>query len=144
MTLPALPDAHGLAVLAPLALALLLFTRESLPLPTSSLFVLIVLAVGFELFPYETAGQRLHTVDFFHGFGHEALVAVCTLMIVGQGLVRTGALEPVGRGLARIWRLRPGLSLLITLLMAAGLSAFVNNVPIVVLLLPILVSTSLA
>ncbi len=64
-------------------------------------------------------------------------------MIAGQALVRTGALEPVGRQLARLWSISPMLSLLITLLVGALLSAFVNNVPIVVLLLPILVSVSL-
>jgi hypothetical protein len=57
--------------------------------------VLIGLAVGFEVFPFQVGGGVLHAVDFFHGFGHEALVAVCALMIAGQGIVRTGALEPV-------------------------------------------------
>ena len=45
--------------------------------------------------------------DFFRGFGHEALVAVCALMIAGQGIVRTGALEPVGRVLTRFWKVSP-------------------------------------
>ncbi|HEY9147621.1 MAG TPA: SLC13 family permease, partial [Gammaproteobacteria bacterium] len=54
-----------------------------------------------------------------------------------------GALEPVGRYLAHLWSISPMLSLLFTLLVGALLSAFVNNVPIVVLLLPILVSVSL-
>lgn len=82
-------------------------------------------------------------MDFYSGFGHEALVAVAALMIAGQSLVRTGALEPIGRAPARAWRISPQLSLLLTLLVGAALSAFVNNVPIVVLLLPILVSVSL-
>ncbi len=85
----------------------------------------------------------LHAVDFFHGFGHEALVAVCALMIAGHGLVRTGALEPVGRVLARLWKVSPSISLLLTLLVGAFISAFINNVPVVVLLLPILISVSL-
>jgi len=124
--------------------ALVLFTRERIPLETSSLAVLALLAAGFELFPMHTEeGRQLHAETFFHGFGHEALVAVCALMIAGQGLVRTGALEPVGRSLAVLWRLSPTFSLLVTLLIGATLSAFVNNTPIVVLLLPILVSVSL-
>ncbi|HSS64615.1 MAG TPA: SLC13 family permease, partial [Gammaproteobacteria bacterium] len=77
------------------------------------------------------------------GFGHEALVAVCALMVVGHGLVRTGALEPIGHFLARMWSISPTTSLFATLLIGAVLSAFVNNTPIVVLLLPILVSVSL-
>ena len=141
--LPALPDTHGIVVLLLVVVALFLFTRERIPLETSSLIVLALLAAGFELFPYESDGRQLHAVDFFLGFGHEALVAVCALMIAGQALVRTGALEPVGRYLAHLWSISPMLSLLFTLLVGALLSAFVNNVPIVVLLLPILVSVSL-
>ena len=138
-----IPDAHGIAVLALIIIAFILFTRESIPLESSSLLVLVLLTAGFELVPYSRDGISLHAVEFFTGFGHEALVAVCALMIAGQGLVRTGALEPVGRTLARLWSVSPLLSLLLTLLAGASLSAFVNNVPIVVLLLPILVSISL-
>jgi di/tricarboxylate transporter len=141
--MPPLPDHHALAVLALTVVALFLFTRERIPLETSSLIVLVLLTVGFEWFPYQDAAGPLHAVDFFSGFGHEALVAVCGLMIVGHGLVRTGALEPVGRLLARLWSHSPQLTLLLTLVLAGLLSAFVNNTPIVVLLLPILVSVSL-
>jgi di/tricarboxylate transporter len=141
--MPPLPDQHALAVLALTAVALFLFTRERIPLETSSLVVLVLLTIGFEWFPYLDATGPLRTVDFFSGFGHEALVAVCGLMIVGHGLVRTGALEPVGRLLQRLWSHSPQLTLLLTLVLAGLLSAFVNNTPIVVLLLPILVSVSL-
>jgi di/tricarboxylate transporter len=141
--MPPLPEPHALAVLALTVVALFLFTRERIPLESSSLVVLVLLTIGFEWFPYQDEAGLLHTIDFFSGFGHEALVAVCGLMIVGHGLVRTGALEPVGRLLARIWSLSPQLTLLLTLVLAGLLSAFVNNTPIVVLLLPILVSVSL-
>jgi len=144
MNLPPLPDAHALAVLTLTVLALYLFSRESLAIETSSLLILAALTLGFTAFPYTTArGDHLEAVRFFSGFGHEALVAVCALMIAGQGLVRTGALEPLGRNLARLWRFSPAFSMLLTLLVGGFLSAFVNNVPIVVLLLPILVSVSL-
>ena len=138
------PEPHAIAILALTMFALFLFTRERVPLESSSLVVIALLAAGFEIFPYVSPdGSAVHAVDFFHGFGHEALVAVCALMMAGQGLVRTGALEPVGRGLARLWAVSPQLSLLLTLLVGAGLSAFVNNTPVVVLLLPILVSVAL-
>ena len=139
----ALPNAHALAVMILIVVALVLFTRESIPLQTTSLFVLVALTVGFTLFPYRADGQVLQPSEFFLGFGHKALVAVSGLMIVGQGLIRTGALEPIGRLLARLWRRWPGVSLLITILITAVLSAFINNTPIVVLMLPILVGVAL-
>jgi di/tricarboxylate transporter len=141
--LPPAPDLHAIAVMLLTVGALVLFTRDRIPLETSSLLVIALLALGFELFPYHAGGVTLHALDFFSGFAHEALIAVAALMIAGQGLVRTGALEPVGRALAKLWTRAPSLSLLLTLVIGAILSAFVNNTPIVVLLLPILISVAL-
>jgi di/tricarboxylate transporter len=142
MNLPSPPNPHSLAVLALTVLALVLFSRSRIPLESSSLFVLVALALGFQLWPFSVDGTVLAAVDFFSGFGHEALVAVCALMIAGSGLMRTGALEPVGHFLARLWIRNPSASLLLTLLVGAAASAFINNVPIVVLLMPILISVS--
>lgn len=124
--------------------ALALFMRDRIPLETSSLMVFIVLVAGFQIFPYASGGVPLQPRDLFAGFGHEALVAVCALMVLGNGLETTTALQPIARMLARIWRTAPGVSLLLTMLVAAGLSAVVNNTPIVVMLLPILVGAPLA
>lgn len=79
-----LPNAHALAVLFLVLLALVLFSRDRIPLETSSLVVLALLTVGFELFPFESAdGRQLSAQDFFQGFGHQALIAVSALMILG-------------------------------------------------------------
>jgi di/tricarboxylate transporter len=142
MVIPDIPNAHALASLVLTALALFLFTRERIPLESSSLFVLAVLIVGFELFPYSGPFGEITTADFFHGFGHEALIAVCALMVAGQALVNTGALEPVARRLGLFWRRSPSLALLATLVAGAGLSAFMNNTPIVVLMLPMLIGAA--
>jgi Na+/H+ antiporter NhaD/arsenite permease-like protein len=139
----ALPNTHALAVMILIIGALVLFTRETIPLQTTSLVVLVTITVGFTLFPFEADGKVLQASDFFLGFGNKALVAVCGLMLVGQGLIRTGALEPVGRFLARLWRRAPAVSLLFTILITAILSAFINNTPIVVLMLPILIGVSM-
>ena len=113
----ALPNMHALAVMIMIVVALALFTRDNIPLETTSLVVLVVLATGFQLFPYESEGQILAPSDFFLGFGNRALIAVSALMVVGQGLISTGALEPVGRFLAKLWRRSPAVSLLLTLFM---------------------------
>jgi di/tricarboxylate transporter len=141
--LPTMPDSHAMAVMGLIILALVLFASEKIPLASSSLTILALLCLLFELFPYQGASGRIQATHFFSGFGHQALIAVCSLMVAGQALVRTGALEPIGRQLARWWRISPMLSFLATLIMAAVLSAFVNNTPVVILLLPILISVSL-
>jgi len=129
--------------MALVVLALVLFTRERVPLETSCLAVMVILVVGFQVFPYESGGEKLRAVQFFSGFGHEALVAICALMVLGAGLETTGSLRPVAAVLSRLWQSSPVLSLLLTLVVAAILSAFLNNTPIVVMLLPILVGTAL-
>ncbi|RFF27906.1 MULTISPECIES: SLC13 family permease [unclassified Wenzhouxiangella] len=140
----ALPNYHALGVLLLVLLALVLFSRDRIPLETSSLVVLAILTIGFQVFPYVAPdGRELTPTDFYAGFGHQALIAVCSLMILGHGLIRSGALEPVGRGLAISWRRAPKLSMLATLLVCAVLSAFINNTPIVVMLLPILIGVAL-
>ena len=143
MGFPPVPNEHALAVLLLTGLALYLFTRERIPLETSSMFVLVVLVIAFEVYPFTSATGTLDPVEFFHGFGHEALIAVCALMIAGHALVRTGALEPVARRLARFWRTSPQLALLATLILGAFLSAFMNNTPIVVLMLPMLIGAAM-
>ena len=138
------PDAHGIAVLILTVVALFLFTRDRIPLETSALFILIALVAGFYLVPYERDGTvLLRPIDFFASFGNEALVAICALMMVGKGLETTGALQPLANVVGRAWSSRPALALLTTLVAGALLSAFMNNTPIVVLLMPILVTASM-
>jgi len=52
MDFPVIPNPHALAVLLLTVLALVLFTREKIALESSSLFVLVILIVGFEIFPF--------------------------------------------------------------------------------------------
>ena len=138
------PDVHGIAVLVLTVVALYLFTRDNIPLESSSLTILILLTAGFQLFPYvQRDGSSLGPVDFFAGFGNEALIAICALMMVGKALETTGALQPLANVVGRAWSSRPVLALVATLVAGAVLSAFMNNTPIVVLLMPILVGASL-
>ena len=138
------PDVHGLAVLLLTLVALFLFTRDNIPLESSSLAILIILIAGFQLVPYEKAGEVvLGPIDFFAGFGNEALIAICALMMVGKALETTGALQPLATIVSKAWSKSPVLALATTLVAGAILSAFMNNTPIVILLMPILVGASL-
>ena len=142
--MPPAPDLHAIAAMLLTVVALALFAQDRLRIETSALFVFSALVLGLQLFPYQGTHGSLAVRDLFHGFGHEALIAVCALMILGKGLETTGALQPAARLLARLWRVAPGLSLLAAMLVAALLSAFVNNTPIVVMFLPLLVGVTLS
>jgi di/tricarboxylate transporter len=139
---PAL-EPHALATLALAGVAFALFARERVPIETTSLGVLVLLTAGFHLFPYSRGGVDVAPTDFFLGFGHEALVAICALMILGRGLVVTGALDPASRVLGRLLEARPGAAMLLVLVLCAAASGVMNDTPIVVLMLPILVGAAL-
>jgi di/tricarboxylate transporter len=137
-----LPEPHAIAVMALTAVALFLFSRDRVPIETSSLAVVAMLAIVFTVFPYE-GKATLDPVRFFAGFGNEALVAICALMMASQGLVATGALAPVGRLVNRVWTWSPLAAMGVVLLLTAVISAFMNNTPQVVLMIPILSAVAL-
>ena len=134
-----LPDPHAIVVILLTALAMFLFAKDRIPLETTGLGVLLLLVLIFYFFPY----PNIYPTNFFVNFGNEALVTICALLIVGRGLETTGALQPLATFMSRRWSERPGLALFMTLVIGAGCSAFLNNTPIVVMLLPVLVAVCL-
>jgi di/tricarboxylate transporter len=142
--MPPPPDPHGIAVMILAVIALFMFSRDRFPMETSALVVLGILILGFEFFPYVSpTGQTLTTASFLAGFGNSALITIMALLICARGLETTGALQPVADRLARLWLRSPAFALLAALILAATLSMFLNNTPVVAMLLPILVSVSL-
>jgi di/tricarboxylate transporter len=137
--LPNIPDPHALVVILLTCLAMFLFTKDRIPLETTGLGVVLLLVLMFFIFPY----QNIQPADFFSNFGHEALVTICALLIVGRGLETTGALQPLASIMSTYWIEKPGLALFFTLLVGAVCSAFLNNTPIIVMLLPVLVAVCL-
>jgi di/tricarboxylate transporter len=142
--MPPPPDPHGIAVMILAVVALFMFSRDRIPMETSALVVLGILIAGFEVFPYVSpTGQTVTTAAFLAGFGNAALITIMALLICTRGLEVTGALQPVADRLARMWLWNPKLALLAALVLAATLSMFLNNTPVVAMLLPILISVGL-
>jgi di/tricarboxylate transporter len=141
--LPDLPSLHAIVAIVLALFAIFLYTRERIPLEASSLLILCIVLIWFELYPIEFEGARIRARNFLAGFGNEALIAITALMILARGLETTRALQPIGRGLASLWRIRPQLAFLATMLTVAALSMFLNNTPVVAAMLPLLVAVTL-
>lgn len=125
-------------------LALIMFAQDEIPLETSCLVVLVILATVFFLFPYDKGtGPLIDVREFFDFFGNQAVVAIASLMIIGKAMEITGALNPLILLMSRGWQRRPVATLLLTLFLSAFASAFLNNTPIVVMLLPVLVAAGI-
>ncbi len=116
------------------------FARNKLSIEIISLLTIAVIAVGLYFFPLAGDDPTDGLVLAFAGFGHYALITICALMIMGRGLVVTGALEPAARFLESVFRYNVQLGLLLSLVIAFVLSMGVNNTPVLVLLMPIFVA----
>lgn len=127
---------HAVLMLVFAAVVFVVFAWDRFQLGSVCLAVLILLPALFFVFPH----PEVQPYRFFGGFGHPALVAICALMVLGHALVLTGALEPAARRLAGLVAHSPRLALLAVLLVAAGLSGVMNDTPVVVLLMPLLIA----
>ncbi|WP_265528284.1 SLC13 family permease [Sphingomicrobium marinum] len=104
-----------------------------------SLFTIGVIALMLYFLPIPGMAPKEGIALAFQGFGHTALITIVALMVMGRGLVVTGALQPAARALASVFRIGPHLGLLVTLGLAMGASMVVNDTPVLVLLIPIMV-----
>jgi di/tricarboxylate transporter len=135
-----LPSLHAVGAMLIAGTTFWLFAKGTIRIEVVSLLLIAVLALLLYFFPVEREGAQAGIEIAFGGFGHPALIAICCLMILGRGLVVTGALEPAARVLTRLWRFSRLLGLLVTLTVAAAMSMVVNDTPVLVLLLPLLLN----
>ncbi len=107
-----------------------LLVSERLPMDLTALGIMVALMVTGLLTPTESVA----------GFAHPAPLTVAALFIVSQGLLRTGALDFLTKRIAILSGGRPRAILLLMLLLAGVFSAFINNTPVVVLAIPVIVA----
>ena len=133
------------AVFALIVASLVLYATEKVPLEVTSLGVLCALLVIFYIVPVpgEDGTNQLGAVTLFSGFANPALIAVLALLVIGDALERTGALD---QGAAMVLAAGRG-SATGTMVMALGtvlvVSAVLNNIPVVVIFIPIMQAISL-
>ena len=138
--IPVEPTFHMWAIFAIIAGALALYAWERTPMEVTSIGVVCVLLLFFQVFPVPGAdgGNRLEPQRILLGFANPALIAVLALLVMGQGMVRTGVLDRGARMVLSMGAGRAWLSVSITLGGALAVSAFLNNIPVVVIFIPIM------
>jgi len=127
-------------VFAVIAAALILYATEKLALEVTSLLVIVALMAIFQAFPVRAAdgSNALSPTVLLSGFANPALLTVLALLILGEGLSRTGALDRVALLVHGLSRGSALLSFAVALLLVAGTSAVLNNIPVVVIFIPIM------
>lgn len=137
MTLEALAAAESWsmwAVFALTAVVVAAFAWERWPLEVTALGALAALLALFEAAP--VAG--LDAARLLEGFGNPGLVTVAAMLVIGQALVQTGALEGVAERLHRIGGRNLLAVMAVSLVPVALLSSVLNNTPVAVIFIPIL------
>src|SRR3546814_903771 len=128
-----------------IAIALAVFIAETLSIELTALSVIAVLVLFFHFFPIigpdgeNSLGLRV----LLSGFAHPALIAVLGLLVLGEGLARTGVLDDAATSVIRFTRQNRAFAVALMLVVVIAFSAMLNNIPVVVLFIPDRKSTRL-
>jgi di/tricarboxylate transporter len=109
--------------------AMVMFISEKLSIDLVGLMIIAVLITTGVLSPREGLA----------GFSDAATLTVAFMFVLSAALLRTGAVSTLGPRLSGHFRRSPTLGLVVFMLLVAVLSAFINNTPIVALLIPVVV-----
>ncbi len=120
--------------------ALAFYVWEKLAIEITSIAVICVLIAFFLAFPLPAPDGRnqLDAERLLRGFANPALITVLALLVVGQGMVRTGVLDRVARVIIRLGGAHGWLTIAIVMAAAMAVSAVLNNVPVVVIFIPVI------
>jgi len=115
-----------------LVVTLYLLITQRIPVDVTAIGIIVVLMVTRILPPLQAV----------LGFANPAVITVAAMLMVSQGMIRTGAVGFIGQKVIEYSKGSPRLSLIVTLLIVAVASAFINNTPVVVLFIPIIFNLS--
>jgi di/tricarboxylate transporter len=113
-----------------LLLTLYLLITEKISVDLTAIGIMVLLVVSNILTAKEAIG----------GFANPAVVTVGAMFVVSKGMMRTGGVEFIGRKILKMARGSYKLALIIILVTVAFASAFINNTPVVILFIPVIMT----
>ncbi len=124
------PD--GWFVLAVMAGAFVMFVTEVVSVDMVGLLIMVALVLHGTLSPDEA----------LHGFSNPALITVAAMFILSAGLIRAGTLDRITHLMFHISKGRGKRLVLMVMVTVAVSSAFLNNTPVAVIFLPIVLGAA--
>ena len=109
--------------------ALVLFVTEKVRMDVTALIVLGALSVTGLVTPQDAVA----------GFSNGAVIAVWAMFILSDGLTRTGIANVIGRTVLRFAGTGQGTVTVVIMLTGGVLSAFMNNIGVAALMLPVVI-----
>lgn len=119
-------------VLGILVISLVLFISEVIRMDLVALLVLGALAVT----------GLVDSNQAFAGFSNAAVITVWAMFILSEGLTRTGIADIIGRQVMRLGGNREATLIFVIMITGAVLSAFMNNIGVAALMLPVVVEVA--
>ncbi|GAB5374422.1 MAG: SLC13 family permease [Acuticoccus sp.] len=126
------------ATLLVIGVSTVLYATERYSIEAISLGVIAAYLVIFVIVGLPARDGALGAGDILAGFANTGLITITALLVIGQGLYHTDALERPAHILVN-WVSNYGVvGLAVVFLVIAALSAFMNNTPVVVMFIPII------
>ena len=119
-------------VLIILGISLILFISEVIRMDLVALLVLGALALT----------GLVTAEEAFDGFSNGAVITVWAMFILSEGLTRTGIADIIGRQVMKLGGRREFSMILVIMITGAVLSAFMNNIGVAALMLPVVVDVA--
>ena len=116
-----------------------LYILDKWSIVVKSIFILSTLLVFFSIFPLNNSdGNNLLSPSvILSGFSNTTLISVLSLLILGQGVVKTRVLDNFISNFIDIFPGNQKLIILLSLFLVLVMSGFLNNTPVVIIFIPI-------
>ncbi|WP_266083025.1 SLC13 family permease [Haladaptatus caseinilyticus] len=112
-------------------LALALFITELLPIDVTAILIMVLLMF---LSPW----TNVSISEGLSGFSNTATVAVLAMLILSTGISKTGLVQIIGRKMAAFAGNNRTKQLIATIGVTGPVSGFINNTPVVAILVPVI------
>ncbi|HIF09450.1 MAG TPA: SLC13 family permease [Sneathiellales bacterium] len=134
------PNFHMWVTFAIIVIAIFAYSNDRIPLEQTSVGLIASLMLFFYLFP--VAGPETDNLlgprALLSGFAEPALITIIALLVIGQAMVQTGALDEPARLIMRLSGGRHSVAIVAIFAVALVSSAVLNNTPVVVIFIPIM------
>ena len=109
--------------------AIILFATELLSIDLVALAIMLVLVLTGVISPEEGVS----------GFSNKATMTVAFMFVLSAALLKTGALQVMAHRLSSVFRYKFNTGIVLMMILIAGISAFINNTPVVAVFIPVVI-----
>lgn len=119
----------AIITLCVIAVAVILFATEIISIDLVALLIILTLVISGVITPEQGV----------EGFSNPATITVAFMFVLSAALLKTGALQVLAYRLSQIFRNSFNTGIILMMLLIAGISACINNTPVVAVFIPVII-----